>query len=191
MRQSKYEQLDWVSLQSKYDSGASWRELGETNAALAWGVKTGRLKTRTQSDAVKLRYRSGKVNMTPWKNEAFRKKCAKNGGVKPNAGRCKLVRHVSPIAGEVFLSGTWEYKYALWLDERCENWRRNTTGFPYQFNGKQCKYFPDFYLVDKDEYVEIKGYETERDKSKWSQFPASLRVLKRENLVAYPYNLKL
>ncbi len=191
MKQSKYGTIDWTELQLRYDDGASWRELGKTNAALAWGVKMGKLKTRSRSVAVKLRYSSGKVDMSPWKSKEFRRKCAKNGGLKPNAGRCKLIRHLSPIAGEVFLNGEWEYKYALWLDAHEINWKRNTDWFPYNFDGKLRKYFPDFYLIDTSEYVEVKGYETKKDAAKWSQFPKKLLVLKRKDLTGNPYNLKL
>jgi len=35
--------------------------------------------------------------------------------------------------------------------------KRNTTGFDYEFGGKRLKYYPDFELDDVD-YLEIKGY---------------------------------
>lgn len=54
--------------------------------------------------------------------------------------------------------------------------------FEYNWNGRLHKYLPDFYLIDTNEYVEIKGIETERDIAKWSQFPKKLKVLKRKDL---------
>ena len=38
----------------------------------------------------------------------------------------------------------------------------------------------DFYISDLDLYVEIKGYETEKDRCKWRDFPHKLIVLKKE-----------
>lgn len=43
-------------------------------------------------------------------------------------------------------------------------------------------YFPDFYLPNLDLYIEVKGYERERDLAKWSQFPEKLIVLKKQEI---------
>ena len=56
-----------------------------------------------------------------------------------------------------------------------------TEGFPYIWNGERT-YFPDFYIESLDLYVEIKGYETDRDKAKWKQFPKKLRVIKKKEI---------
>jgi hypothetical protein len=69
------------------------------------------------------------------------------------------------------LHGTWELKYAQYLDSLNINWVRNKDSFKYFFEGKERYYTPDFYLIDSDEYIEIKGYKTEKDDAKWSQFP--------------------
>lgn len=191
---SKYESVDWKRLQTVYDNGGCYRDLnkmGHTNACLNWGIKNGKLTMRKRSEASRLAWTVGRQNPEKYKTELFRRKCAKNGGTKPNSGRCKSICYVSPIAGKVFLQGTWEHKYAMWLDENKINWSKDITPFPYEFNGRKCKYFPDFHLVDENRYVEIKGYETDRDRAKWSQFPEKLLVLKRKDLVSNPYNFKL
>jgi hypothetical protein len=59
----------------------------------------------------------------------------------------------------------WELKYAQYLDEIGVVWERNTASFPYEFEGKMRNYTPDFYLPMTDEYVEIKGYKTEKDEA--------------------------
>ena len=79
-------------------------------------------------------------------------------------------------------NGTWELKYAMWLDENNIKWERPTESFPYTFEGEIRRYTPDFYLVDDNEYVEIKGYETPKDRAKWSQFPKKLKILKGKEL---------
>jgi hypothetical protein len=75
------------------------------------------------------------------------------------------------------LHGTWELKYAQYLDGENINWIRNKDSFKYLFDGKERYYTPDFYLIDSDEYIEIKGYKTEKDDAKWSQFPKHRKLI--------------
>ena len=67
----------------------------------------------------------------------------------------------------VKLNGTWEVIFAEYLDRNNIRWERPTIGFEYIWNNDKHTYYPDFYLPDIDVYVEIKGYERERDKFKW------------------------
>lgn len=82
------------------------------------------------------------------------------------------------------LHGSWELAYAKFLDANNINWVRNTESFPYEFRGKTRRYTPDFFLVDTGEYVEIKGFQTEKDEAKWRQFPKDkkLVILKQQDL---------
>lgn len=75
------------------------------------------------------------------------------------------------------LHGTWELAYAKFLDSVDTPWCKNSRTFEYEFEGKKRRYTPDFYLPLEDVYVEIKGYKTEKDMAKWSQFPETLAVL--------------
>lgn len=104
-------------------------------------------------------------------------------GWMPKAGRCKKYKHISPIAGEVYLDGTWELAVAKWLDDNGYNWKRNTKRFPYiNLKGKLSNYTPDFWVEEFNGYLEVKGYETELDRCKWSQFTESLIVWKKKDL---------
>jgi len=82
----------------------------------------------------------------------------------------------------IVLHGTWELAYAKWLDENHVLWSRPRETFPYTWKDEIHQYTPDFYLPDEDIYVEIKGYETERDRAKWINFPKKLRILKGQQL---------
>jgi len=84
----------------------------------------------------------------------------------------------------VDLHGTWELSYAKYLDQNNIKWIRNKDSFAYIFEGKERRYTPDFYLIESDEYIEIKGYKTEKDEAKWSQFPKhrKLTVLMEDEL---------
>lgn len=79
----------------------------------------------------------------------------------------------------------WELRYAIWLDEHNIKWERPKTRFPYTYDGEVHYYTPDFYLVDTNEYIEIKGYKTNIDTAKWEQFPYdtdNLIVLEEQQL---------
>lgn len=78
----------------------------------------------------------------------------------------------------VTLKGSWEVIVAKWFDENNIKWEHESKSFDYVWNGIR-KYFPDFYLPDFDVYVEVKGYETERDLAKWKNIP---------NLVVFKLN---
>lgn len=105
-----------------------------------------------------------------------RQKTLKPGGI------CKTYKLKNCDAQEFTLQGSWELKFAKQCNENRVHWVKNKVGFKYLFEGKERTYFPDFYLKEIDQYVEIKGYETDKDKAKWKQFPLKLKVLKRKDL---------
>lgn len=115
-------------------------------------------------------------------SEAMRKN-PNAGGLRMGSGRGVKEWYESPIAGRVYLRSTYEIEYAKWLDENKINWRLNTTGFEYEYEGRIHKYYPDFYLVDDDSFVETKGYKTKKDEAKWKFFPHKLLILFREDLL--------
>ena len=57
--------------------------------------------------------------------------------------------------------------------------KRNLEKFPYEFEGKTYMYLPDF--IVEDEFVEIKGYMTERNKAKLAYFPYVIQVYDKNN----------
>lgn len=62
----------------------------------------------------------------------------------------------SKIAGRVWLESSYEYKVANFLDTNNINWIRPKF-LPYIRNGKQYRYYPDFYLLEKDLYLDPKN----------------------------------
>lgn len=102
-------------------------------------------------------------------------------GWLPKAGRCKKIRYISPVAGEVLLDGTWELAVAQYMDRNGWHWIRNTKRFPYiNLKGTVSHYTPDFHVEELNGYLEVKGYETDLDRCKWSQFKESLTVWKKD-----------
>lgn len=77
-------------------------------------------------------------------------------------GRTKIIEY-----NGFKLNGKWELEVAIFLDYNNIRWTNIVDGFEYLWEGKNHLYFPDFYLVDFDKYIEVKGYERERDRQKW------------------------
>jgi hypothetical protein len=72
---------------------------------------------------------------------------------------------------EIEMRSSWEVKFALWLDEGGIKWEYE----PRWFNVGSGKwrgtsYTPDFWLVEQNEYVELKGRFTKENKRKMNKF---------------------
>lgn len=111
-------------------------------------------------------------------SEVMKKRVAENpdlfmGG---NRGRVRQVE----VDG-IRLHGNWELIFYMWAKNLGLEILRTPKGFPYTWNGERT-YYPDFYLPKHNIYVEIKGYEKERDRAKWNQFPEKLLVVKRSQI---------
>lgn len=115
------------------------------------------------------------------KNE-IREKSRKNiqkryaEGWNPKAGRAVKYKYKN-----FTVDGSWELEFCKWADENNILYERNQDRFDYLFEGIDRKYKPDFKLNDTL-YIEIKGYQTEKDLAKWQYFPHSLIVLKRSQI---------
>lgn len=61
---------------------------------------------------------------------------------------------------EIKVQGKWELKYANYLNENKIKWSRGRIRMEYKLFKEDIihYYHPDFYLVDEDTYIEIKGY---------------------------------
>ncbi len=69
--------------------------------------------------------------------------------------------------GEVvkFDSG-WELEVAQWLNKNNINWNYNIGKFKYKWNDSLHFYFPDFFLPKQDVYLEVKGYEHNKERNR-------------------------
>ena len=93
-----------------------------------------------------------------------------------NRGRTKQI-----IVDGIKLQGQWEVDFYLWAKETGLNPIKPSTGFSYVWNGERT-YYPDFYINSLDLYIEVKGYETDRDRAKWLHFPEKLRIIKEAEI---------
>jgi len=85
------------------------------------------------------------------------------------------------IIDGIKLLGMWEVTFYQWAKEKGLNPQRCKNSFPYEWNGIRS-YFPDFYLPTLDVYIEVKGFETDRDKAKWVNFPKKLIIIKKNEI---------
>jgi hypothetical protein len=77
--------------------------------------------------------------------------------------------------------GKWEVEVAKWLDENNIKWERDTIEpILYFWNDGWHKYFPDFYLPEHDVLLEVKGFETDRDRAKWNVVENLVVIKKNE-----------
>ncbi len=66
----------------------------------------------------------------------------------------------------IWMRSGWEVKYAKWCDKNKIKWLYE----PKTFVVKDKLYIPDFYLSDKDLYIEIKGFWRNNAKTKFEMF---------------------
>lgn len=128
---------------------------------------TGRAKSQEKEEL-----RKKKISESAKRNK-------RSGGYRVGSGRSRGCWYESKFAGKVYLDSSWELAYAKWLDLNQVKWQRCKNKFDYEFDGKKSNYIPDFYLIDLNLFVEIKGYVTERDQAKWK----SIRETHNKELV--------
>ena len=85
----------------------------------------------------------------------------------PNNKRGTIVYYNSLSNGKVRFRSKLEKQFAEFLDRSGVRWVYEHKSFPYiDRKGKRRTYTPDFYFVDEDRYIEIKGYKKDSDEYK-------------------------
>lgn len=114
-----------------------------------------------------------------------RKKELYASGWEATAGRCKKYDFETKNGETIKVDGTWELKVAEYLDTINVVWYRNKQRFDYiKPNGKNSTYQPDFYVEDWGCFIEVKGYKTDLDLSKWNQFENKLLIWEKATVFA-------
>jgi hypothetical protein len=81
-----------------------------------------------------------------------------------------------------YCASSWELAWVIYNLDNKIKFERNLKGFEYFFNGKTYKYYPDFYIPDTDEYIEIKGFINDKTLSKIEQFPKKITILYKNEM---------
>jgi hypothetical protein len=134
----------------------------------------------------KIRQSTIEQNKRQWQDESVRKKHKESmlravkenpeSYTSANRGRTKQI-----IIDNIKLQGQWEVDFYLWAKSQGLEPKRPTESFQYEWNGVRW-YHPDFYIESLDLYVEVKGYETDRDRAKWLTFPKNLLIIKAKEI---------
>lgn len=163
------------------------RNKGRTNVEIYGEVKAKEISRKLSLSSLRCNssLRMTEKTRLAWKkklSDAIKRRYA--DGWMPKAGRCKKIKYSSFIAGEISVDGSWELLVAKYLDKLGVMWNRNTKRFPYfkEDSFEVSYYTPDFYVEDWDSYIEVKGYETELDRTKWKQFWYKLLVWKKDKI---------
>jgi len=145
-----------------------------------------KIETLTAAGRLALSLKGTENNKKKWADPSFRQKHQKGmqravrenpeSYSSSNRGRTKQI-----ILDGIKFQGQWEVDFYLWAKQQGFNPVKPTKAFRYYWNGERW-YHPDFYIQSKDLYVEVKGYETERDRAKWSQFPEKLCIIKEKEI---------
>ena len=130
--------------------------------------KTSGTDERIKKHAETLRNRYKNKELTPGflgkKHTKETKQKISNSRSENNNGYIKTKYYpiFSPFMNRTInVQGTWEFKYATYLNENNINWiRTRTVNLKYKLseNDYVHTYYPDFYLTDTDEYIEVKGF---------------------------------
>jgi hypothetical protein len=144
------------------------------------------METLTVAGREKIRQTTQSQNKQKWADPEFIKKhsdAMKRAVLEnpesyssSNRGRTKQI-----IIDGIKLQGQWEVDFYNWAKSFGLNPVRPTIGFKYIWKGART-YYPDFYIKSLDLYVEVKGYETDRDRAKWDQFPKKLSIVKSDTI---------
>jgi hypothetical protein len=102
------------------------------------------------------------------------------GGLRLKGGRGKQGWYKG-----YFCNSSWELAWVIYNLDHNIKFQRNTCGFPYIYQDKKFKFFPDFIMESDNNYVEIKGYMDEKNQAKIRCFPYKLTVLDKLNIKTY------
>ncbi len=95
-------------------------------------------------------------------------------------GRTKLYDKLDSLGNKTKLNGKWELSVAEYLNKNKIRWINKIKPFNYIWENRSHLYFPDFYLIDLNIYIEVKGYERARDHAKWKSVKNLIILRKKE-----------
>lgn len=99
------------------------------------------------------------------------------------SGRVKMYSVINTQGEIVNVKGSWELLVAEYLNINNIKWTNIINEeIYYEWNNQTRRYYPDFYLIEYDIYIEVKGYERDRDLAKWQTLKNRLLILKKDEI---------
>lgn len=154
-----------------WNSGLTLKDMNpETANKISIGGKKGGLKSSGKcSDPIKEQERRNKISQ----------KMKAHGGLRIGSGRGKKGWYKG-----YFCDSSWELAWVIYNLDHNIYFSRNTEKFPYEHEGIQRNFIPDFIMEDGS-YVEIKGYVTDQVKSKIKFFPHKIEIIDKTKINTY------
>jgi len=75
-----------------------------------------------------------------------------------NVGQSKWHSYIHSNGIEYKVQGTWELEFIKWLDDNDLDFKCHKGRISYVLNGQTKSYYPDFFVTDWDQYVDIKNH---------------------------------
>lgn len=101
-------------------------------------------------------------------------------------GQSKWHTYYHSNGKEYKVQGTWELEFIKWLDKSDMLFDCHKGRISYNLNGKDKSYYPDFFVYEWDQYVDIKNeyhYNIQKDKfDALSEQGHSIRIILKEEL---------
>lgn len=147
---------DTLKIQNLIDDGLTYKELnlkiGISNGTLASLSKKGLIKFKSRSEIGKAKFASGDHPFHNTHTHVYKKP---RGGYRKNAGRGRGEYVLDSFGKRTYLQSSFEIKCQHVLEKLGIKWIRPEY-LPYVLD-KPRKYYPDFYLVDYDVYLDPKN----------------------------------
>lgn len=147
--------------------------------------------------------KQSKIMKKLWQNQEYKEKCitsfnspkwldAHSGKKNTNYGKqtphgLKIFPHKTPLQ-DLLLMHRWDRKYAQYLDSINEPYLYEPKYFDIKLDNRETSYTPDFYIPNKDLYIEIKGYWRDDAKDKYNEFKKQYPNIKIELLMEKDLN---
>jgi hypothetical protein len=103
-----------------------------------------------------------------------------------NVGQCKWFEYKHSNGKTYKVQGTWELAFIKWLDEKDMGFDCHRGRIPYELNGKQKNYYPDFWVNEWDSYVDVKAevwYDEEKFNAIKENSDKEVKILFKEQLL--------
>lgn len=147
---------------------------------------TNSMRIWKQDTIERMKISSREINKKYWTEEKRKEQSIRMSEIVRNKPESYSINNVSGRAKMIEyngykLKGGWELKVAMILDKFNIKWTNKIKPFSYYWNEKWHLYFPDFYMVEYDKYIEVKGYQRERDIEKWKSV-SNLIILKEKDI---------
>lgn len=149
---------DWKIRNSKSKKGKI--NIGESNGMKNLDSRIKASNTRKNLMTPKFRDNISKYTAKAWAD-------GKYDGVK--VGQSKWHEYLHSNGTTYKVQGTWELAFIKWLDSKNLTFDCHKGRIPYKLNGKDKSYYPDFFIYEWNQYVDIKNeyhYSLQSDKFK-------------------------